>query len=59
MLCGKYIGKIASMGAIEATVLDEIPAPYSHLVNLVTKGTEKSWTTRWMSELNEDGTPMY
>ena len=30
------------MDAIEATVLDEIPAPYSHLVILVRKGTEKS-----------------
>ena len=39
--------------------LNDVPPPYSHLVQLVTLGVENSWAKRWMDAKKEDGSPKY
>jgi ribonuclease HI/retron-type reverse transcriptase len=39
--------------------LNEVPPPYSHLVNIVTKGVEKLWSERWIEAKKVDGSPLY
>jgi hypothetical protein len=39
--------------------LNEVPPPYSHLVNIVTKGVEKLWSDKWMEAKKVDGSPLY
>jgi ribonuclease HI len=64
-----YIGnekadELAKAGALNregdnAILLDEVPAPYSLLRQLVEQGVNKRWAARWQAAKHADGKPIY
>ena len=51
--------KDVHLNGIQVEDLDNIPFPYSHMVNLVAQGVNAMWTQRWLGEVDDDGRPRY